>query len=1307
MRIEKSDFKRSELSQRGVALVITLLMLSVITFMAIAFLAVSRRERASVTGTLNQADAQAAADAALARAQADLAAYLMSHNTNAAPGVGRPNDLLNYDIMMSHNFVNPYGFSSGIFDPTNVNYEQYSNGVVFSGSNQVDWIQNIANLFYDPRVPVFVQTNAALPNNLDFRYWLDYNRNGRFESNGIVRNIDENGNFLDPKGNPTGGPDFLTSTVIGEPEFIGVLRQPDVPHGSNNNTFISRWAYIALPIGKTLDLNHIHNYAKYTATNNFPNVMRNNEDGFMRNQGYGPWEFNLAGLLYGVNTNVWGTNYLYPVDGAGIPIVKQANTGDPFDDAVTMLSWRYGGNVNNLLPLANWFPSNNSGLFTSNSIDDYSDGPIVTTPFDSQFADNDIKAKVDKQPWPGSTNVNNFYDPQDLFDKFPNTPFLTRLNGAVNARDTTNRYTFGRLLASIGTDSDPELYTWVHGDNGKLVKRAKLNINYDNYKQAIGFNNNPLTTRLTTPGVLTNWDALTFFTNAAELLLRSQDFAIATNLYNATNVPLSSNYFHFGVTNIPVFSTANTNIYYSDAIHRMLQTAANILDASGNTNTDPRLPTVFRPRVERRIEASNTNLFIPILSTNIYITRFEAVSNTNFVAFPFVSLNYIATNKNLPPDYTNYNVWGIPMIVAARKGFPNFNEYSYSTAFTIERKLEFYRNDFNSKPFQTNQFLTMCISNLFGAELWNSYTINPATGKTFYPAGSLHVWMTNHATVSFDYEGGVGISSNVVNLQSFQITSNWPGYNGPFNNRIPPSMITLLTNVITLPIAQWAEQKKQFQFGPINGSVQFNDAPNAFPYHDWVLHITNHLALIVTDQGNHVVDAVNIGEFGTQFDVYKELNKDSILVQPFSPGQSSRSLVWLTNGANHTTSSPMSLGVSNQIAISAGLISVPVAEWRDTPQDKIVSEQNAFRQRILGTKRGDSELFFQAPFTPSATLVQEYTWQANDPLVHYTLDDLTGPQLTNQVVYLTPMQGTNTVPSNLGKKNKRYSPWPTPDSGVSADIPERMIFRDPLMYGPDSWNFPTTHFPSVGWIGRVHRGSPWQTLYLKGETDPANIDYDHGLWTHTWAKSMNTYPTNDWRLLDLFTVALNDNAARGLLSVNQTNLGPWEAALDGMFVLTGTNGGFTINPYSTNLAGANLVTNILFALNQLRATQDNGVFHHVGDILGARELTTYLNIISLNPDDLKQYPDNVVERLPQELLSLLKLGDPRFVIFAFGQALKPANNSLVLGGKYRGMCTNYQITGEVVTRSVVRMSDDSTPDNPKFIIESFNILPGN
>jgi Tfp pilus assembly protein PilX len=47
--VNRSARKRKLPEERGVVLVITLVMLSVVTFMAITFLAVSRRERAAVS----------------------------------------------------------------------------------------------------------------------------------------------------------------------------------------------------------------------------------------------------------------------------------------------------------------------------------------------------------------------------------------------------------------------------------------------------------------------------------------------------------------------------------------------------------------------------------------------------------------------------------------------------------------------------------------------------------------------------------------------------------------------------------------------------------------------------------------------------------------------------------------------------------------------------------------------------------------------------------------------------------------------------------------------------------------------------------------------------------------------------------------------------------------------------------------------------------------------------------------------------------------------------------------------------------
>jgi hypothetical protein len=97
------------------------------------------------------------------------------------------------------------------------------------------------------------------------------------------------------------------------------------------------------------------------------------------------------------------------------------------------------------------------------------------------------------------------------------------------------------------------------------------------------------------------------------------------------------------------------------------------------------------------------------------------------------------------------------------------------------------------------------------------------------------------------------------------------------------------------------------------------------------------------------------------------------------------------------------------------------------------------------------------------------------------------------------------------------------------------------------------------------------------------------------------------------------------------------------------------------------------------------------------------------------------------MMSLLRVsGSPRYVIYCYGQALKPAPDSVyTTGGPFFGMVTNYQIVSEIATRAVVRFNsvrtnvvtyatDHSTytnwysmpvVTNNNAVIESFNLLP--
>ncbi len=113
-------------------------------------------------------------------------------------------------------------------------------------------------------------------------------------------------------------------------------------------------------------------------------------------------------------------------------------------------------------------------------------------------------------------------------------------------------------------------------------------------------------------------------------------------------------------------------------------------------------------------------------------------------------------------------------------------------------------------------------------------------------------------------------------------------------------------------------------------------------------------------------------------------------------------------------------------------------------------------------------------------------------------------------------------------------------------------------------------------------------------------------------------------------------------------------------------------------------------INHVRYTNSTRhVFSRLGDILAVPELTVASPFLRTNGTPSlanSALNDAAYERLPQQILGLLKCDPtPRFVIYAFGQTLKPAPHAIVQNGPYAGLCTNYQIMAEAATRTVVRL----------------------
>ncbi len=91
------------------------------------------------------------------------------------------------------------------------------------------------------------------------------------------------------------------------------------------------------------------------------------------------------------------------------------------------------------------------------------------------------------------------------------------------------------------------------------------------------------------------------------------------------------------------------------------------------------------------------------------------------------------------------------------------------------------------------------------------------------------------------------------------------------------------------------------------------------------------------------------------------------------------------------------------------------------------------------------------------------------------------------------------------------------------------------------------------------------------------------------------------------------------------------------------------------------------------------------------------------------------EWLPQQVMGLLTVnGTPqapqRYVVYCYGQTLKPAPNSIVASGStFFGLVTNYQVTAEIGSRVIIRVDNAPTPANPTatphIVVEQYNPLP--
>ncbi|MGP8200889.1 MAG: hypothetical protein ACLQU4_15460 [Limisphaerales bacterium] len=370
-----------------------------------------------------------------------------------------------------------------------------------------------------------------------------------------------------------------------------------------------------------------------------------------------------------------------------------------------------------------------------------------------------------------------------------------------------------------------------------------------------------------------------------------------------------------------------------------------------------------------------------------------------------------------PTITTNDNVWGVPWVVGAKGQIPAFNEYCYSTEVFVGRDLIFVRYPSgvpglyvtNRPPQYTNQFFMMLIPNAFGAEVWNFYPTAFTNSVTLVLSNQVSITLTNN------YNFGTNLAFNSSTNMSID---SWPS-GQPYQYFNPPGfVIPLFTNTVLLPPSYWSESTKQF-VAFTNGVTSFLASDlqqTGWPVHDWTLNITNNLIYALVDNGSgHVLDFVNLGAFGSSLDFNQALTNISEYPS-----------VWIVAPATDAPHSQMSEGARNQIVMGIEQTGGQV-----------------FYDSLLGLPGGyPSSLGYFSPPTgqdigpANAIFIQSCSWQAGNPLVHYTLEDLTNPEFNQGIYNVWLFAITNPITlddsiCSLGEINYDYTPGTVEDVSLN------------------------------------------------------------------------------------------------------------------------------------------------------------------------------------------------------------------------------------------------------------------------------------
>jgi hypothetical protein len=747
--------------------------------------------------------------------------------------------------------------------------------------------------------------------------------------------------------------------------------------------------------------------------------------------------------------------------------------------------------------------------------------------------------------------------------------------------------------------------------------------------------------------------------NAAPILNTGSPVGFFTNVASR----LLSSELNLNLTQIQIYPTNQ----YTPSVHRLLQVTANIYDAT-TTNF---YPSVFRPLFSRDADG---------MGTNVYLSGYTNVPSVSGdgdaqLALPIDASDLAATNISV--INMAVNVYGVPWVIGVKKGFPNFNKFGMQNVVQITRKLQIARSTrptrYISDLIYTNQLYVFSISNSIGIECWNSYSNSYPNPVQIVARDNITMLLTNSWSATPWYFPTFPlpylIATNIV------LNSSWPGSAWvPFNGA--PS-----TNSFIVPINNTVMflTNSGFYFGtlppgfsgfvPVGINPGWETNKTDFTLPQFGLLTTNRLQVFMLD-GSNVIDYVQFAGPESCRNLNAEFqttNMTSGYDNMWSTALNSSGVPWgiinQIDESDHATAADPVWSQSDNATVEKEIdgfaafmgLSMPYTQYTNDPA-------------VLAMQ---TNLVMRVPCTPTVTAYNYTSWQANDPLVHYLASDLNffGTEANNT----GPTTGTHLWPGytqlprpNFNEVNDRYQPWgakmlQTPNTDVN---PANLAFKDPLVRGSDYWNFPTNEFSFGDWLGQVHRGTPWQTIYLKASNILGEIkiigNTANYIGTNTWVNwtgdSQLTYgqyfdaaamaPVRDRHMASLLASMLNTNDLHSLFSVNRSNPSAWLVLLDGLRALTNDlpdlklKFGFFPPQFGTLVMSSNSpqASAIVNAIQSARAGQPGQLFRDVGDILATPQLTERSPFLNWNDgvQSSNGISDEAYEMIPNQLLSLLR-----------------------------------------------------------------------